>query len=1115
VIIEGGSVRRPSGAGWLIATLAAVVVVLGLAAPASGSAPLSSDVEEGGGQSAFAASELIGTSAIVGNSSFEGGVSGWNVSGSDPGVSLSRVAGGHGGDWAAQLSNDGGAATCLLNDAPNWVTATGEGAYTASLWVRSDVAGATLKLKVREYNTSGGLVDEASSAIVLTTSWQPVSVPYVPKRPGSSALDYTAYVHNAAAGTCFEADDAAIVFHPPPKLDVTRTMGLPPVSVHGDASASTAADPAIASYTFDFGDGSARVGPQIEPTADHSYAFGGRHDVTVTITYTGGGSLSTSRSVYLTANEIANSTFEDPIFRGWNTSGSSAAVTLTQVPGGHGDRSAARLSNAGAVAADCVLNDAPNWVAATGAGRYTASLWVRSDAAGATLKLRLREYRKDTGALLGSASSAITLTTGWQQVKVAYTPLAQGASTLDYTASVSRAAAGTACFDAGDAALYFEPTPAASLGVTPATGTAPLWVTADASGSAQPAVGYRFDFGDGTARVETTSSWAEHSYAASGTYTVALTVTYGNGESASATRQVSVGAGIVANPSFESGTSGWNVSGSGSGVTLTQATGGHSGVSEARLANRGTAAANCVLNDAPNWLATTAAGTWYTASLWVRSDSPGAKLTLRLREYRKDNGAFVAAASNAITLTTAWQHVSVAYRPLTPGASSLDYTASVDHAAAGSGCFDADDATIAPTPTAGATRRVSVSSADVEATNASTTPAISADGRFVAFVSEAPNLVDDTNSVADVFVRDRQTGKTQRVSVSTAGAEANGASNGPAISADGRYIAFTSAASNLVAGDTNHSSDVFVYDRETGETRRVSVSSDGVQGTSSSSGVAISADGRHVGFASSAPNLVPDDTNSGPTNSNYDLFVHDLGSGQTQRVSVSSDGAQAVGNSFAPSLSADGRYVAFMSNAPDLVADDTNHSYDIFMHDNLSGETQRLSVTSTGGQVNDASQIPKLSADGRYVVFRSWATNLGAGGTTGRADLFLHDRQTGATRRVNVSNAGAPAEWDGNSQTISADGRYVGYTSGATNLAAGDTRNASQAYVHDAQTGATRRVSVNDDGVAGNGSTYGLSLSADGRYVAFASDAPDLVNGDTNNARDIFVHDIAASDAAP
>src|SRR3954454_15184944 len=172
VMIDGEGLRGASGAGWFRAAVAAAVLCLALAAPASASALVNLGVADGGGQSAFATSELTGASGFVTNPSFESGASGWNVSGSSAGVSLSQVAGGHSGDWGARLANDGGAATCLLNDAPNSVTTTDDGAYTASLWVRSDVAGAALKLKLREYSkTSGGIVDEASSAIVLTTSW--------------------------------------------------------------------------------------------------------------------------------------------------------------------------------------------------------------------------------------------------------------------------------------------------------------------------------------------------------------------------------------------------------------------------------------------------------------------------------------------------------------------------------------------------------------------------------------------------------------------------------------------------------------------------------------------------------------------------------------------------------------------------------------------------------------------------------------------------------------------------------------------------------------------------------------------------------------------------------
>src|SRR4051812_26181747 len=346
-MIDGEGLRRVSGAGWLTAVIAAAVLCLGLAAPASASALLDVGGADGGGESAFATSELTGASGIVTNASFESGVSGWNVSGSSPGVSLSQVPGGHSGDWAARLSHDGAAATCMLNDAPNWVTTTAAGKYTASLWVRADAPGATLKLKLREYNQQyGWLANVASSEIVLTTSWQQVSLRLTPADPGTTTLDLTAYISDAAAGSCFYADDAAIDFAPAPaaSLSVTPTTGVPPVSVRADASASTVTDRPIASYTFNFDDGSAPVGPQASATADHTYIAGGPHRVTVTVTDTDGQSSTTTSVILLAPNEIANSTFEQYIGccpstiasgQGWNTASSGPAVTLTQVPAAH------------------------------------------------------------------------------------------------------------------------------------------------------------------------------------------------------------------------------------------------------------------------------------------------------------------------------------------------------------------------------------------------------------------------------------------------------------------------------------------------------------------------------------------------------------------------------------------------------------------------------------------------------------------------------------------------------------------------------------------------------------------------------------------------------------
>ena len=217
-------------------------------------------------------------------------------------------------------------------------------------------------------------------------------------------------------------------------------------------------------------------------------------------------------------------------------------------------------------------------------------------------------------------------------------------------------------------------------------------------------------------------------------------------------------------------------------------------------------------------------------------------------------------------------------------------------------------------------------------------PAISADGRYVAFISSASNLVDgDTNGFADVFVRDRKTGTIERVSLADDGTQANASSALPEISADGRYVAFRSTASNLVPGDTNGFTDVFVYDREIGTIERVSVAADGTQGDNHSHASSISADGRYVSFASSDSNLV-----SGDTNNRRDVFVRDRQAGTTERVSVANNGMQGNDDSMSPSISADGRYVAFWSGASNLVPGDTNGGSDIFVYDRQTHSIERV-----------------------------------------------------------------------------------------------------------------------------------------------------------------------------
>jgi hypothetical protein len=317
------------------------------------------------------------------------------------------------------------------------------------------------------------------------------------------------------------------------------------------------------------------------------------------------------------------------------------------------------------------------------------------------------------------------------------------------------------------------------------------------------------------------------------------------------------------------------------------------------------------------------------------------------------------------------------------------------------GCAKPTDAPMLVTPML-VTERVSVASDGTQANGASILPALSVDGRFVVFASYATNLVvGDTNGgVIDIFVHDRKTGQTQLVSIASDGTHGNNnAVSGSTISADGRYVAFASEATNLVEGDTNGVVDCFVHDRVAGETTRISVASDGTQANSECaySGVwgliyapSISADGRYVTFHSLATNLV-----EGVTNGNENIFVHDRVTGKTTLTSVSSDGTQENSDSGWMSISADGHYVAFHSDATNLVEGVTDGYMNIFVGDRVTGKTTLASVSSDGTQGNNSSSYPFISADGRYVTFESDATNLVKGDTNGFSDIFVCDLGTG------------------------------------------------------------------------------------------------------------------------
>lgn len=418
--------------------------------------------------------------------------------------------------------------------------------------------------------------------------------------------------------------------------------------------------------------------------------------------------------------------------------------------------------------------------------------------------------------------------------------------------------------------------------------------------------------------------------------------------------------------------------------------------------------------------------------------------------------------------------------------------------------FAAIAATSARSTVVGSTARVSVSTTGVQANGVH--PSISSDGRYVVFESNEVGLIaNDTNDATDVFVHDRILGTTSIASVASDGHQGNAESFADSVSADGRYVVFESLASNLVAGDTNGRMDVFMRDRAAGTTTRVSVSSAEVQGNLESSGGQISGDGRFVSFDSDASNLVPGDTNG-----DTDVFVRDLSAGTTQRVDVATDGSQAPGGGIAGALSGDGHFVAFQSLSP-LVQGDTNGVPDVFVRDLVAGTTERVSISSQGGQATGESLGASISADGRQVAFVSLAANLVSADTNHVSDVFVRDRVAGSTQRISVATTGTQADGESFGADISADGGHVSFISLASNLIAGDTNSTLDAFIRDLSSGTTERVSVATGGEEANDQSQAASVNGDGRYVAFDSFASNLVADDTNLQPDVFVRDRLAT----
>lgn len=355
-------------------------------------------------------------------------------------------------------------------------------------------------------------------------------------------------------------------------------------------------------------------------------------------------------------------------------------------------------------------------------------------------------------------------------------------------------------------------------------------------------------------------------------------------------------------------------------------------------------------------------------------------------------------------------------------------------------------------------------------------------------------------------------GETARLSASPLGVEADGASSPSFISGDGRWVAFSSFADNLLPADPDRFSDVYLVDRQTRDLSLVSRSTTGEKGNGTSSADGITRDGRFVLFRSDASNLVPGDTNArNPQGAPMgDLFLRDLQTGVTERVNVSSSGAQTNNYTWEGAVSDDGRFVAFRSEATNLVANDRNGDADVFLRDRLDHTTTRVSVNAQGGELNGPSFNAEISGDGRYIAYSTGAGNALRSDRNGAADdVFVYDRVTARTELVSVSSAGVQGDSRSIDPELSADGRFVAFHSAASNLVPGDTPLTNDMFVRDRLAGTTERVSVSSTGTtdAGNMSGTYHGISRDGRFVAFATQKK-LVPEDSNGSiTDVYVRD--------
>jgi Tol biopolymer transport system component len=390
-------------------------------------------------------------------------------------------------------------------------------------------------------------------------------------------------------------------------------------------------------------------------------------------------------------------------------------------------------------------------------------------------------------------------------------------------------------------------------------------------------------------------------------------------------------------------------------------------------------------------------------------------------------------------------------------------------------------AALAAAPATPQTVLASVSSTGVQGDRDSVLPALSGDGRFVAFASAAPTLVPrDTNGASDIFLRDLKTGMTKRVTVSSAGKQADHRSSAPSISSNGRFVAFQSKATNLAPDDEDTRMDVFVRDLKRKTTTLVSTGERGAVDA------AISGNGRWVAFQWDG------------------IYVRDLKTGRTRRVAAVQAG-RAPRGSYEPSISANGRLVAFHSRASNLVAGDTNDRNDVFVRDLKTDVTRRISVSARGTQLNDGdSDRAMISADGRSLVFVSSASDLVSGAGDAPSHVYLRDLRERTTQLISVSSDGEPSDSGSFIPAVSGHGDFVTFLSFGHNLVPGDTNFTLDVFLRDVRKATTTRLTVTNEGVQAIGVSDHPAISEDGRFVGFEA-STGLTSDDTNALTDVFV----------